>query len=251
MDAQEHSNSTRPAISPLRQRMIEDMTIRRFGKHTQRDYVRQIAEFTAFLCRPPDQAEPEDLRRYQIHLASVGASYARMNLACTALRFFSTSRWGTGRLRRSDGTHPEPRAPARGAQHRGGGAASGPCANGPRPLTTSPATIPVAPARYTSPRGQSDIRASSPNRSGRRGPGKPASGGRSAPLSSTTSDSSNRPSSRLVRCGQLDQRSGTAGGEPHPGRPQGGPSALHPGRTRQRQTPHMPSHSLGQRSSRP
>ena len=75
-------------VSPLRQRMIEDMTIRRFSEHTQRDYVRQVREFTAFLGLPPDRAEPEDLRRYQLHLASLGASYARMNLACTALRFF-------------------------------------------------------------------------------------------------------------------------------------------------------------------
>jgi hypothetical protein len=73
------------AISPLRQRMIEDMTIRQFGGHTQRDYVRQVREFTAFLGRPPDRAEPEDLRRYQLHLA---ASCSRMNQACTALRFF-------------------------------------------------------------------------------------------------------------------------------------------------------------------
>ena len=75
-------------VSPLRQRMIEDMTIRRFGEHTQRDYVRQVREFTAFLGLPPDRAEPEDLRRYQLHLASLGASYSRMNQACTALRFF-------------------------------------------------------------------------------------------------------------------------------------------------------------------
>ena len=75
-------------VSPLRQRMIEDMTIRRFGEHTQRDYVRQVREFTVFLGLSPDRAEPEDLRRYQLHLASLGASYARMNQACTALRFF-------------------------------------------------------------------------------------------------------------------------------------------------------------------
>src|SRR3954451_10005339 len=72
------------AISPLRRRMIEDMTIRQFGEHTQRDYIRQMREFTAFLGRSPDGAEPED----QLHLASLGASYARMNLAGTALRFF-------------------------------------------------------------------------------------------------------------------------------------------------------------------
>ena len=76
------------AVSPLRRRMIEDMTIRQFGEHTKRDYVRQVSEFTAFLGRSPDRAEPEDLRRYQLHLASLGASYARMNLAGTALRFF-------------------------------------------------------------------------------------------------------------------------------------------------------------------
>ena len=76
------------AVTPLRQRMIEDMTIRRFGAHTQRDYVRQVREFTVFLGLLPDWAEPEDLRRYQLHLASLGSSYARMNLACAALRFF-------------------------------------------------------------------------------------------------------------------------------------------------------------------
>ena len=76
------------AISPLRQRMIEDMSIRQFGEKTRRDYLRQVREFAAFLGRSPDRAEPEDLRRYQLHLASLGASYARMNLAGTALRFF-------------------------------------------------------------------------------------------------------------------------------------------------------------------
>jgi integrase/recombinase XerD len=76
------------AISPLRQRMIEDMTIRQFGEDTQRAYIRQVREFTAFLGRSPDQAEPEDLRRYQLHMAALGASPAKMNLASTALRFF-------------------------------------------------------------------------------------------------------------------------------------------------------------------
>ncbi len=76
------------AASPLRRRMIEDMTIRQFGEHTQRDYIRQVREFTAFLGRSPDLAEPEDLRRYQLHMASLGAGYSRMNLASTALRFF-------------------------------------------------------------------------------------------------------------------------------------------------------------------
>jgi integrase/recombinase XerD len=76
------------AMSPLRRRMIEDMTIRQFGEKTKRDSIRQVREFTAFLGRSPDRAEPEDLRRYQLRLASLGASYARRNLASTALRFF-------------------------------------------------------------------------------------------------------------------------------------------------------------------
>jgi integrase/recombinase XerD len=76
------------AVSPLRRRMIEDMTIRQFGEKTKRDSIRQVREFTAFLGRSPDRAEPEDLRRYQLRLASLGASYARRNLASTALRFF-------------------------------------------------------------------------------------------------------------------------------------------------------------------
>src|SRR4051812_30829663 len=76
------------AVSPLRQRMIEDMTIRQFGEKTRRDYIRQVREFAAFLGRSPDRAQPEDLRRYELHLASLGASSARMNLASTALRFF-------------------------------------------------------------------------------------------------------------------------------------------------------------------
>ncbi|MCY1647788.1 site-specific integrase [Caulobacter sp. SL161] len=74
--------------TPLRQRMIEDMSIRQFGEKTQSDYVRVVADFARFLGRSPDQAEPEDLRRYQLHLASAGASPAKMNASVSALRFF-------------------------------------------------------------------------------------------------------------------------------------------------------------------
>jgi site-specific recombinase XerD len=68
--------------------MIEDMTIRQLGEKTQHDYVRVVRDFAAFLGRSPDLAEPEDLRRYQLHLASHGASPAKMNAAVSALRFF-------------------------------------------------------------------------------------------------------------------------------------------------------------------
>src|SRR5580704_19632984 len=54
-------------ISPLRRRMIEDMTVRGFGEKTQSDYIRHVKNFTIFLGRSPDQAQPEDLRLYQLH----------------------------------------------------------------------------------------------------------------------------------------------------------------------------------------
>ena len=75
-------------VSPLRQRLVEDMTIRQFGPKTQHDYVRVVADFARFIGRSPDQAAPEDLRRYQLHLAAQGASPAKMNAAVSALRFF-------------------------------------------------------------------------------------------------------------------------------------------------------------------
>ena len=54
------------AISPLRQRMIEDMTLRKLTPNTQIGYVRAVTNFTRFLGRSPDTAEAEDLRRYQL-----------------------------------------------------------------------------------------------------------------------------------------------------------------------------------------
>src|ERR1700729_4134750 len=75
-------------ISPLRQRMIDDMTARRFNEHTQRDYVRHVRTFAALLGRSPDTATSEDLRRYQLHLAKQPMSAGSINAAIAALRFF-------------------------------------------------------------------------------------------------------------------------------------------------------------------
>ncbi len=77
-------------ISPLRQRMIEDMTVRGFTPSTQGGYLAAVGNFTAFFGRSPDRAEAEDLRRYQLHMRSNGASAATMNAAVSALRFFFT-----------------------------------------------------------------------------------------------------------------------------------------------------------------
>ncbi len=75
-------------ISPLRRRMIEDMTILGFTPKTQTEYIRAVRNFTAFFGRSPDQADKEDLRRFQLHMRSEGASAANMNMAVSALRFF-------------------------------------------------------------------------------------------------------------------------------------------------------------------
>jgi hypothetical protein len=64
---------TDKAMSPLRRRMIEDMTIRKFAHKTQHDYVQRVKKFAAFLGRSPATAKLEDLRRYRLHLASSGA----------------------------------------------------------------------------------------------------------------------------------------------------------------------------------
>jgi site-specific recombinase XerD len=76
--------------------MVDDMSIRQFSPSTQDSYVRAVRDFAAFLGRSPDLAEPEDLRRYQVHMASFGASPARMNMAVSALRFFFKTTLGRG-----------------------------------------------------------------------------------------------------------------------------------------------------------
>ena len=68
-------------ISPLRRRMIEDMTIRGFGEKTQNDYIRHVKTFTIFLGRAPDQAEPEHLRAYQLHQRESRVQPPTMNSA--------------------------------------------------------------------------------------------------------------------------------------------------------------------------
>ena len=61
-------------ISPLRQRMLEDMNVRRFVADTQREYIRAVKRLTAFLGRSPDTASAEDLRAFQLHLTESGCS---------------------------------------------------------------------------------------------------------------------------------------------------------------------------------
>ncbi len=75
-------------ISPLRQRMIGDMTARRFKEKVQKDYVRHVRTFAAFVGRSPDTATKEDLRRFQVHIAQQQIGVPTINAAIAALRFF-------------------------------------------------------------------------------------------------------------------------------------------------------------------
>ena len=79
---------TDEAMSPLRRRMIEDMTIRKFAPKTQHDYVQRVKNFAAFLGRSPDMATFEDVRRYQLHLAASGVGVPTLNQTVSTLRFF-------------------------------------------------------------------------------------------------------------------------------------------------------------------
>src|SRR5205823_740667 len=78
---------TTEAITPLRQRMIEDMTARKLCAGTQRGHIRSCKRFAAFLKRSPDTATCEDIRRFQLHLADTGMSICNRNRIMTGLRF--------------------------------------------------------------------------------------------------------------------------------------------------------------------
>jgi integrase/recombinase XerD len=75
-------------ISPLRRRMIEDMTIRNLSPATQRSYLHAVSRFSQYFGRSPDRLGLEDVRAYQVHLASKGVAWGSLNLVVCALRFF-------------------------------------------------------------------------------------------------------------------------------------------------------------------
>jgi site-specific recombinase XerC len=79
------------AISPLRQRLIDDMNMRRFSRETQRNYIRDIGRFASFLGRSPHTATAEDVRRFQIEQHDAGVPTPTMDSIVSALRFLFTS----------------------------------------------------------------------------------------------------------------------------------------------------------------
>ena len=76
------------SISPLRQRMIEDMTIRNLSPATQRSYLSAVSKFSRYFARSPEQLGVEDVRAFQLHLVAEGISWSSLNQKVCALRFF-------------------------------------------------------------------------------------------------------------------------------------------------------------------
>jgi len=76
------------AVSPLRQRMLDDMRMRQFAEHTQEGYIRAVRKLSTFLGRSPHTATAEDLRRFQLHLVDTGTGPVTINATLTGLKFF-------------------------------------------------------------------------------------------------------------------------------------------------------------------
>ena len=78
---------SKEVVSPLRQRMIEDMNARKLGAHSQRSHIQSCKRFAAFLKRSPDTATPDDMRRFQLHLIESGVSIGNRNRIMTGVKF--------------------------------------------------------------------------------------------------------------------------------------------------------------------
>ena len=83
------------STSPLRQRMLDDMRMRKLKAKTQAAYIRAVESLTRFLGRSPDTASAEDLRDFQLHLVDTGVTAPTLNSIITALKFFYGTTLGT------------------------------------------------------------------------------------------------------------------------------------------------------------
>lgn len=75
-------------VSPLRHRMIEDMTVRNLSPATQRSYLHAVTKFSRYFGRSPERLGLEEVRAFQVHLVSTGISWPALNQTVCALRFF-------------------------------------------------------------------------------------------------------------------------------------------------------------------
>jgi site-specific recombinase XerD len=83
----ELSMSETNTVSPLRQRMLEDMAARKLNPHTQRSHISSCKRFAAWLKHSPETATPDEVRRFQLHLIESGASICNRNRIMTGIRF--------------------------------------------------------------------------------------------------------------------------------------------------------------------
>ena len=83
------------STSPLRQRMLDDLRMRKLKPKTQSAYLRAVERLTRYLKRSPDTATAEDLRDFQLHLVDTGMTATSLNNLITALKFFFGTTLGT------------------------------------------------------------------------------------------------------------------------------------------------------------
>ena len=85
-------------LSPLRRRMIDDMTVRNLSPATQRSYIYAVTKFSRYFQRSPDRLGLEDVRAFQVYLVSTGISWPALNQTVCALRFFYGVTLGRGEI---------------------------------------------------------------------------------------------------------------------------------------------------------
>jgi integrase/recombinase XerD len=84
-------------LSPLRRRMIEDMTIRKMSPATQRSYISAVSKFSRYFGRSSERLDLEDVRAFQVHLVSTGISWAGLNqIVCPSFLLRRHTRRGGG-----------------------------------------------------------------------------------------------------------------------------------------------------------
>ena len=101
--------SLTPTVSPLRQRMIGDMRMRKLNGKTQIGYIRAVRRFAAYLKRSPDTATAEELRSFQLHMVDTGTSPGTINATLSGLKFFFDVTLGRGELMVKMQPVPQPR----------------------------------------------------------------------------------------------------------------------------------------------
>jgi integrase/recombinase XerD len=88
-------------VSPLRRRMIEDMTVRNMSPATQRSYISAVSKFSRYFGKSPERLGLEDVRAFQVHLVSTGVSWPGLNQNRLRLAVLLWRHAGRGRRSRA------------------------------------------------------------------------------------------------------------------------------------------------------